>query len=156
VGDREAPAGRILLWHSNLAGRTLVSAQMMTSETSPLMGERGESSGGRNGPAKRSSTYRVHEQLDPHRSKPMQYGGKGSRRERVGGVPVAAAMDLPMNSSNAQSRHLGRPEDISTSQAASLLCKYMTALFTAVGLFFVVAFSVNNLVNRMTSRGVSG
>ena len=127
----------------------------MSSEASPLMGGRGTSSAGRNGPAKRSSTYRVHEQLDPQRSKPMQYGAKGSRRERVGLAPVAAAMELPtMNSS--QSRRLGHPEDLSTSQAASLLCKYLTALFTAVGLFFVVAFSVNNMVNSIAKRDVTG
>jgi hypothetical protein len=96
----------------------------------------------------------MHEQLDPERSKPMQYGAKGSRRERVGLAPAVDSMDLPINSS--QSRQLGRPEDISNSQAAALLCKYLAALFTAVGLFFVVAFSVNNLANSIAERGISG
>ena len=124
------------------------------TETSPLMGGSGKAAASRNnGAARRSSTYRVHEQLDPDRSKPMQYGGKGSRRQRAG-FPSAAVMELPTNAS--QTQLFGRPKDLSTSQAASLLCKYITALFTAVGLFFLVAFSVNNLVNSMTSRGVSG
>ena len=113
----------------------------------------GTAAAGRTGAARRSSTYRVHEQLDPERSKPMQYGGKGSRRQRVG-LPSVASMDLPTNTS--QTQLFGRPADLSTSQAASLLCKYIAALFTAVGLFFLVAFSVNNLVSSMTRRGVSG
>lgn len=130
----------------------------MTDETSPLMDSKGvaarTSASSRNGPAKRSSTFRVHEQLDPVRLKPMQYGGKGSRRERAGLAPSADSMDLPTNTS--QIRSLGRPEELSTSQATWLLCKYIAALFTAVGLFFAVAFFVNNVVNSMTRRGISG
>jgi hypothetical protein len=127
---------------------------MMAEETSPFLGGSAAPAAGRSGPAKRSSTYRMHEQLDPVRSKPMQYGAKGSRRERVGLPPAADSMDLPTNAS--QTQRFGRPEELSSSQAASLLCKYIVALFTAVGLFLVVGLSVNNLVHSMMRRGISG
>jgi hypothetical protein len=121
-------------------------------ETAPLVeGERRATS---RGTVKRSSTYRVHEQLDPERIEPMEYGGKGSRRVRVGLPPSVESMDLPTNSS--QTRQIGHQQELSCKQATSLVCKYLTVMFMAVGLFGVVAYFVNDMVKTMTRRGFHG
>ena len=103
----------------------------------------------RDGGGRRGRTFRLHEQLEPERMQKMPYGSKGTRRIRPGFPPSMAG-------AAGQGRREFGGKQVSGAQAFRLLGKYIAGMAVAVGLFFVVAFFVNDLVKQMKIRSFAG